>query len=174
MTSIEFQENLDPIRDLLFAFALKLTRNKEDAKDLMQETLTRAFSNLDRFTVGTNFKAWISTIMRNSFINNYRKKKTRNRVEKPVDDFLFAVESTSVTGNAHSTIMQKELTSMVDRLEDGYKTPFLMFFQGYQYQEISEQMNLPMGTVKSRIFFARKKLKSMVQERYGAVDFRRA
>ena len=174
MTSIEFQDNLTPIRDLLFAFALKLTRNQEDAKDLMQETLTRAFSNLDRFTVGTNFKAWISTIMRNSFINNYRKKKTRNRVEKPVDDFLFAVESTTITGSAHSKIMQKELTNMVDRLEDGYKTPFLMFFQGYRYQEISEQINLPMGTVKSRIFFARKKLKGMVQARYGAVDFRRA
>lgn len=174
MTSIEFQDKLSPIRDLLFAFALKLTRNQEDAKDLMQETLTRAYGNLHRFQSGTNFKAWVSTIMRNSFINNYRKKKTRNRVEKPVDDFLFAIESTFVSGNAHSEIMQKELTNIVDRLDEGYKTPFLMFFQGYHYNEISQQMNIPMGTVKSRIFFARKKLKSMVQERYGVVDFRRA
>ena len=171
MTITEFQDNLTPIRDLLFAFALKLTRNQEDAKDLMQETLTRAYGNIHRFEVDTNFKAWISTIMRNSFINNYRKMKTRNRVEKPVEDFLFAVENACTTGNAHSTIMQKELTNMMDKLEDGYRTPFLMFFQGYHYDEISKMMDIPMGTVKSRIFFARKKLKSMVHERYGVVDF---
>jgi RNA polymerase sigma-70 factor (ECF subfamily) len=174
MTSIEFQENLLPIRNLLFAFAMKLTRNQEDAKDLMQETLMRAYGNLHRFQSGTNFKAWISTIMRNSFINNYRKMKTRKQVEKPVEDFLFAVESTSISDNAFSIIMHQELTNLVDRLDDGYKVPFLMYFQGYHYNEISQKMEIPMGTVKSRIFFARKKLKNMVKEQYGEVDFRRA
>ena len=174
MTTIEFQDKLEPLRDLLFAFALKLTQNQDDAKDLLQETLTRAFSNLHRFENNTNFKAWLSTIMRNSFINNYRKKKTRNKVVKPVEDFLFAIENKSVVNNAHSTIMHKELTNMVERLDDSYKVPFLLFFQGYHYDEISKQMEIPMGTVKSRIFFARKKLKAMVTERYGTVDFIRA
>lgn len=167
MSTLEFNIAIDKLHDLLFAFAMKLTRNREDAKDLMQETTMLAYASLHRFEPGTYFKSWVSTIMRNSFINNYRKMKTRNRVEKPIEDFIYAVENKAVSNQAGSMIMQKELTAILDSLADDYKIPFLMFFQGYHYGEIAEHMNMPVGTVKSRIFYARKQLKEMIGQQYG-------
>lgn len=170
MTNAAFKNNLAKIESLLFGFAMKLTHNKENAKDLMQETLLRSFNNKDRFTEGTNFKAWMTTIMYNSFVNNYRKKKTRNKVVKPVEDFSYLIASKSVEGNGDSVIMVKELKKMVNNLSDNYKVPFEMMCEGYQYDEIAEKTNLPMGTVKSRIFYARKKLQIMVNNRYGSIE----
>lgn len=174
MTTSEFNAKYQPLENLLFAFAMKLTRNTTNAQDLMQETLCRAFKNKDRFTIGTNFKAWITTIMRNNFINDYRKKKTRNKVEAPIEDFSYFVENKSVEGNANSIIMMKELTKMVESLTEDFKKPFTMFNDGFHYDEIAEAMNIPIGTVKSRIFFARKKLKGMVNAHYGTTLLRRA
>lgn len=174
MTTLEFNANYKPLEDLLFAFAMKLTRDKVNAKDLMQETLCRAYKNKDRFSVGTNFKAWITTIMRNNYINDYRKLKTRNRVEAPIEDYAYMVENKATEGNASSIIMMKELTSMVDSLSEGFQKPFIMFMDGYHYDEIAAEMNIPIGTVKSRIFFARKKLKGMVKAQYGSLNIRRA
>lgn len=174
MTTKEFNQKYQPLESLLFAFAMKLTRNSTNAQDLMQETLCRAFKNKDRFLMGTNFKAWITTIMRNNFINDYRKNKTRNRVEAPIEDFSYFVENKSVEGNANSIIMMKELTKMVESLSEGFKEPFNMFNEGFHYDEIAETMGIPIGTVKSRIFFARKKLRNMVANRYGTTLIRRA
>lgn len=167
MTAIDFQQKYEYLHDLLFAFAMKLTRNTEDAKDLMQETACRAYQYRDRYKMGTNFKAWMSTIMRNTFINNYRKKKTRKKTEAPIEDFLFAIENKSVSNEANSVIFVNEIKKMLGTLSDTYQIPFLMFFHGYQYMEIAEHLDIPIGTVKSRIFFARKKLKAMIRERYG-------
>lgn len=168
LTDVEFQSKFDQLNDLLFAFAMKLTRDKENAKDLMQETVCRAYKHRHKFAKGTNFKAWLTTIMRNTFINDYRKRRTRNQVEAPIEDFLFALENKSTTGNnAKSSIMMKELIGMLDSLSELYKIPFMLFYQGYQYHEIAQQLDIPMGTVKSRIFFARKKMKKMITERYG-------
>jgi RNA polymerase sigma-70 factor (ECF subfamily) len=167
MTATDFQQKYEFLHDLLFAFAMKLTRNKEDAKDLMQETACRAYQYRDRYKMGTNFKAWMSTIMRNTFINNYRKKKTRKKTEAPIEDFLFAIENKSVSNEANSVIFVNEIKKMLGTLSDTYQAPFLMFFRGYQYMEIAKHLGIPIGTVKSRIFFARKKLKAMIRERYG-------
>lgn len=174
MTTTEFNKSYQPLEALLFAFAMKLTRNTTNAQDLMQETLCRAFKNKDRFLIGTNFKAWITTIMRNNFINDYRKRKTRNKVEAPIEDFGYFVENKSVEGNANSIIMMKELTKMVESLEEDFSKPFNMFNEGFHYDEIATEMNIPIGTVKSRIFFARKKLKSMIKARYGTTLLQRA
>lgn len=168
MTSTDFQNKLNDLHDLLFAFAMKLTRDTEDAKDLMQETACRAYQHRNRFKTGTNFKAWLTTIMRNTFINDYRKRRTRNQVEAPIENFLFALENKSITANgAASSIMMKELVGMLDSLSDLYRIPFLLHHQGFQYHEIAQQMDIPMGTVKSRIFFARKKMKKMIVALYG-------
>ena len=167
MTTSAFNQELAKIESLLFGFAMKLTRNKENAKDLMQETLMRSFKNRDRFTEGTNFKSWMTTIMYNSYINHYRKKQTRNKVMKPVEDFTYLVESKSTEGDAYGMILGQELNKMVNNLTDDYKVPFQMFVEGYHYDEIAAKIDLPMGTVKSRIFYARKKLKGMVKSRYG-------
>ena len=165
MSTLEFNTNFAKLHDLLFAFAMKMTRNKEDAKDLMQETAMLAYANLHRFQPGTYFKSWVSTIMRNSFINNYRKMKTRNNVEQPIEDFVATVGKT-ITNQASSIIMQGELNDIINKLSNDYKVPFLMFFQGYHYDEIAEHMSLPIGTVKSRIFYARKQLKELISIRY--------
>lgn len=170
MSPVEFNEKFNPLNDRLFGFAMRLTKNKEDAKDLMQETIFKAFRNRDRFRPGTNFKAWVSTIMRNSFINNYRKKKTRNQIEQPVDDLQIAAGNKAINGNAYTSIMAKEILSMVDELSDLYAVPFMMHYQGYEYQEIAQNLSVPMGTIKSRIHTARKKLKDMINERYGRLE----
>lgn len=174
MTTVEFNNKTSKLEGLLFAFAMKLTKDRENAKDLLQETLMRAYANKDRFTTGTNFKAWVTTIMRNCFINEYRKRRTRNKVEQPLEENTeFAVKK-AVNNEAGTVIMMKELRHMLDNLGDNHRVPFEMFYNGYEYQEISEQLNLPMGTVKSRIFFARKKMKNMIVNRYGTETLRRA
>lgn len=167
MNPLEFNASFDKLHDMLFSFALKMTRNKEDAKDLMQETAMLAFANLHRFEPGTYFKSWVSTIMRNSFINNYRKMKTRNNVEQPIEASFAKAGGKAITNQASSSMMQQELSQIMDSLSDDYKVPFLMFYQGYHYDEIAEHLNLPIGTVKSRIFYARKQLKEIINFRYG-------
>lgn len=167
MTVSEFNTRFSELEDLLFGFAMKLTKNRERSKDLMQETVMRAFKNKDRFKNGTNFKAWITTIMRNSFINEYRKQRTRNRAEQPVEDLLYIADQAVVAEKANASILLKELERIVEALHDTYRVPFMMFYRGYSYLEISAHLQLPIGTVKSRIFFARKQLKGSIAERYG-------
>ncbi len=170
MSTFQFVEEFRGFEDRLFSFALKLTRNKEDAKDLIQETALRAYDNRDKFKVGTNFKGWLTTIMRNTFINQYRKEKKRKTVNEPLDTFLFAIENTSsVSNSAMSRLTMQELEEIFDEIGDSYSVPFLMFFKGFRYDEIAEHMEIPMGTVKSRIFFARKKLKKHLEAKYENV-----
>jgi len=167
LTTKEFQSKFAELEDLMFGFAMKLTRNREEAKDLMQEVLFRAYKNRGSYTVGTNFKAWVSTIMRNTFINNYRKKCTRNRVMAPVEDFMFAADNKAAESNPEGKIMLKEIHGMINSLTDAYRDPFKLFLQGFQYQEIAEKFSIPMGTVKSRINYARKKLQTSIINSYG-------
>ena len=167
MTVTEFNTQFNELEDLLFGFAMKLTKNRDRSRDLMQETVMRAYKNKDRFQNGTNFKAWITTIMRNSFINNYRKQRTRNNVEQPVEDMLHVADQAVTTEKASSSIMMEELQDILKNLSDTYRIPFTMFYEGYQYLEIAAHMNLPIGTVKSRIFFARKQLKQTITAKYG-------
>lgn len=167
MLTLDFSGQLGEFAGMLQSFAYKLTKNNDDAKDLFQETAYRAISNLEKFKVGTNLKAWLFTIMRNIFINNYRKKVKSNTIFDSTDNlFYLNAGSQTISNSAESTMMMDELQGMVDSLEDGIRVPFLLHYYGYKYQEISEQLDLPLGTVKSRIFFARKELKSLVLARY--------
>ncbi len=167
MTPIEFNNRYERLHDLLFAFAMKLTKNIEDAKDLMQETVANGFANRHRFTMGTNFKAWMTTIMRNAFINDYRKKRTRNQVEQPIEDVAYAVSNKMASDKTDAPAMLQDLRFILDGLDDNHRLPFMMFYRGFQYNEIADHFDLPIGTVKSRIFFARKKLKSRIKAHYG-------
>ena len=106
--------------------------------------------------------------MRNTFINKYRREKKRRIVNEPLDAFLFAVENKNIVSNdAISQLTMQEIKDMFGEIGEAYSTPFLMFYRGYHYDEIAEYMKIPIGTVKSRIFFARKKLKVLIRERYG-------
>lgn len=167
MTTTDFNQQVTDMNGLFWGFAMRLTGNRHNAKDLMQETLMRAFASRDKFTEGTNFKAWVNTIMQNCFINDYRKRRTRSKVVQLLEDNMTAVVKQPVTNMGPSVTMMNELHSIMDNLCDSNRIPFEMFFDGFDYREIAEQLDIPMGTVKSRIFFARKKLKGMIQGHYG-------
>lgn len=99
MTTTEFVRNFQSIESTLFAFALKITRNHQDALDLVQEAGLKGFRHRDRFELGTNFRAWMSTILRNTFINQYRKQRRAKIVSEPVENLAYALESSSSIPN---------------------------------------------------------------------------
>lgn len=168
MSTIEFNQQFNQMSNYLHAFAYNLTKNGEDARDLFQETAFRALTNSEKFRPGTNFKAWLFTIMKNIFINNYRKKVKSNTVFDSTDNQFYINSGVNqVHNDASSNIMMQELNEMVDNLDTSIRVPFLMHFQGYKYQEIADTLELPLGTVKSRIFFARKALKGTIKYRYA-------
>jgi RNA polymerase sigma-70 factor, ECF subfamily len=167
MSTLEFNAQFDRLTSLLQAFAYNLTKNAEDAKDLFQETAYRAMTNRDKFRPGTNFKAWLFTIMKNIFINNYRKKVKANTIMDSTENLFYINSGSTVISNGgDSNIMMKELTGMIEGLDESIRIPFMMHYQGFKYQEIADHFDLPLGTVKSRIFFARKELKELIKQRY--------
>jgi len=159
MTAIEFNYQLTNLSDSLERFAFSLTTNREDARDLLQETFVKAISYRDKYTDDTNLKAWTFTIMKNTFINNYRRTVKANTTFDHTDDlyYLNMRREPSVEG-PESTLSAKEIESHIERLDDEFKVPFRMHLQGYKYKEIANNLGLKIGTVKSRIFFTRKKL----------------
>jgi RNA polymerase sigma-70 factor, ECF subfamily len=168
MTSFEFNHKLGGLTSVLLSFAYNLTKNSDDAKDLYQETAFRALSNRDKFQPDTNFKAWMFTIMKNIFINNYRKRIKANTVLDTTDNqYYLNSGSHAVPNSAEGGMMLKELDTMLTNLDDSIRVPFLMHFEGHKYQEIADDLGLPLGTVKSRIFFARKELKEQILSQYG-------
>lgn len=160
MANTNFSNDVVGLQSSLKPFALKLTRDMDDAEDLIQETMFRAFSNEDKFQSGTKLKAWLYTIMKNIFINNYRKKIKRNTIVDNSDNqyFIDSVSHTT-TNDAEMAFVRKDIDQAILSLSNEFRVPFMMHFKGYKYHEIAEKLNLPLGTVKSRIFFTRKALK---------------
>lgn len=168
MATAEFDQNFINLESSLRSFAYNLTKNEEDAHDLYQETALRAVSNREKFNPGTNFKAWLFTIMKNIFINNYRKKVKKNTIIDSTENMYFINSGSVVISNdAGANILMAELNKMISTLEDSIRVPFLKHFEGFKYQEIADELELPLGTVKSRIFFARKALKQKIKAQYG-------
>ncbi|MCW3112249.1 MAG: polymerase sigma factor [Segetibacter sp.] len=164
MSTIEFNQMLLANAEFLRPFAITLTRDNETAKDLFQETLFRALANKEKYNVGTNIKAWLYTIMRNVFINNYRKKARENTVlDSTPNDFLLDYNQTTTDNNAIATLQLKEIKASIHELPDIFKKPFLLYFDGFKYHEIAGMLKEPLGTIKSRIHFARKLLKAQIQ-----------
>ena len=163
----QIQEQLEGVSNSLRAFSLKLTGNSVDAEDLYQDTALRIITNADKYRPGTNFKAWAVTIMRNIFINNYRKKVRRNMIidQTPNNYYLNSGDRT-VNNDGESNVAYGELVKMVNSLPEDFRKPFIMAYQGYKYEEIADQLGSPLGTIKSRIFFARKKLQKLYRTRY--------
>jgi len=160
MTTLEFSYSLNKLSKSLKPFALKLTRDSDDANDLMQDTVVKAFSNKDKFTEGTNLKAWLYTIMKNTFITNYQKMVRRGTFIDTTDNLHYINSGSSMIENeAFSNFTMEDINQTLDQLEDVYKTPFLMHFKGYKYHEIANNLTIPIGTVKNRIHIARKILK---------------
>jgi RNA polymerase sigma-70 factor (ECF subfamily) len=165
MTTIEFNNHLLNLKPNLERFAYSLTLNKYDAEDLVQETYYKALVNRDQFINFSNLKAWTFTIMKNTFINNYRRSTRQNTTFDNSKDFYVL---NSVTDDDNSSpdeqISHEYLSKAIENLEDEYKVPFIMHVNGYKYKEIADELNLKIGTVKSRIFFSRKKLIDSLKE----------
>lgn len=158
----QIQDQLDRISNSLRAFSLKLTGNNVDAEDLYQDTALRIITNADKYNPGTNFKAWAVTIMRNIFINNYRKKVRRNMIIDQTPNNYYLNSGDKVVSNEGETnVAFGELLKLVNALPEDFRKPFMMAYQGYKYDEIADELGSPLGTIKSRIFFARKKLQKM-------------
>lgn len=170
MSTVEFYSKFDKLTQVLQAFSYNLTKNVEDSRDLYQETAFRALSNREKFTTGTNFKAWIFTIMKNIFINNYRKKVKANTIIDSTDNqFYINSGRNAVINSGENNIMMDELLSMIASLDESIRVPFEMHHEGFKYQEVADELNLPLGTVKSRIFFARKELKDLIYRKYDKI-----
>ncbi len=165
MTAVEFNYQLTNLSSNLERFALSLTSNSEDAKDLLQETFAKAITYRDKFEENTNLKAWTFTIMKNTFINNYRRNVKANTTFDNTDDLYYLNlnnESESHTPDTEYSV--KEIQKSIEELTDEFRLPFIMHTQGYKYKEIAEKLNLKIGTVKSRIFFTRKKLMEKLKD----------
>lgn len=149
--------------EFLKPFAVTLTRDNEVAKDLLQETMYRALANKDKYNVGTNIKAWLYTIMRNIFINNYRRRAKQNTIfNSTPNDFLLDYNQVTVSNVAESALKLKDIQAAIHHLPHIFRNPFMLYFEGYKYHEIAEMLKEPLGTIKSRIHFARKLLKEQL------------
>ncbi len=150
--------------DLLMPFAFKLTQDYEDARDLFQETICKAIANEEKYSMGTNLKAWLYTIMRNIFINDYRRKNRQQVVFDGTTSDYYINSTKAVTYNdAVASINIKEIKKAIINLPELFKDPFLLHFEGYKYTEIADILSEPLGTIKSRVHFARKLLKSQIE-----------
>lgn len=166
MPAIEFNRILLNNTEFLKPFAFTLTRDNEAAKDLLQETLYRALANQDKYRMDTNIKAWLYTIMRNIFINDYRRKVKQAIIpDSTPNEYLINQYQGAVANAAIAGIHLKEVQKAIHNLPNIFRNPFLLYFDGYKYHEIADMLGEPLGTIKSRIHFARKLLKSHV-ERY--------
>ena len=166
-SSNTFQTNLMNLQSNMMSFALMLTSNREDAMDLLQDTTLKALDNQDKYADNTNFKGWVFTIMRNIFINNYRRASRAATVVDTTENLYYLnMSQESGLETPEGAYGAGEIAAAIEEFSDDFRIPFTMHVQGYKYNEIAEKMNLPLGTIKSRIFLARKRL----QERFA--DYR--
>jgi RNA polymerase sigma-70 factor (ECF subfamily) len=160
MTTLEFSYSLQKLSSSLKPFALKLTRDTDDANDLLQDTMVKAFTNKDKFTEGTNLKAWLYTIMKNTFITNYQRMVRRGTFVDTTDNLHYLNSGDVLVENgAYGDFAMNDIQLAIENLEAVYKTPFMMHFRGFKYHEIADKLEIPIGTVKNRIHIARKLLK---------------
>ncbi|WP_298109279.1 RNA polymerase sigma factor [uncultured Bacteroides sp.] len=165
MNSITFKNELVGAQEELLRFAFKLTADREEANDLLQETSLKALDNEDKYTPETNFKGWIYTIMRNIFINNYRRVvREQTFVDQTENLYHLSTPRDEAQDYTESAYDLKEMRRIVNSLPREYKVPFSMHVAGFKYREIAEKLGLPIGTVKSRIFFTRQKLQHELKD----------
>lgn len=149
----------------LRSFALKLTLDKDAAHDLVQDTTLKALNNQDKFVDNANFKGWMLTIMRNIFINNYRKSVRENTIIDSSEDlYHLNLKQDSGLETPDGAYAVSEITEILSQFPKDYSEPFSLHVAGYKYEEISDRLSMPLGTVKSRIFFTRKRLREILKD----------
>jgi RNA polymerase sigma factor (sigma-70 family) len=164
MTALEFTYQVGNFSKILKPFALRLTKDLDDANDLIQDTLVKAYTHREKYLDGTNLKAWLFTIMKNTFITQYQRMVRRNTFIDTTDNLHFINSSDSLQENlALNSFIGEDINKALAKTEEMYRTPFLMYFNGFKYHEIAEELDLPIGTVKNRIHIARKELKNQLK-----------
>ncbi len=165
MDAVTFEKELLVVRPKLYNYACQLTMCVEDAEDLLQETCLKIWTNAEKFITEQNFKGWAFTIMKNIFINDYRKNAKRKQInDSTPNDYFLNLTNVYAQETPDGTLSEKEIRNIVNKFNEELRTPFKYYLAGYEYKEIAETMGIPLGTVKSRIFFARKKLQKMLKD----------
>lgn len=160
-----FQLKLLSLQENMMNFALTLTANREDAQDLLQETTLKVLNNQEKFIDNINFKGWVLTVMRNLFINNYYKVvRSHTVIDSNADLYNLNITNESGHDSPDNNYQIKEINKVINELSDDLKIPFSLYLSGYKYQEIADALNIPLGTVKSRIFFARQELQNKLKD----------
>lgn len=163
MQQLQFDQHYVENYNALMSFAYKLTNSKSEAEDLVQETAIKAYKNFNSFIKHSNFKNWSFTILKNTFLTKYRKNKKMSIVSKPVEEMLFAVSPNIVDDTQVKTNSNLQyLHSCISKLNPKSKKVFTLYINGYSYEEIGQVSDIPIGTVKSRISYARKKLQQII------------
>ena len=165
MKEVQVENELVALQSNMRNFAFSLTLNRDDAEDLLQDTTLKVLDNQDKFTDNVNFKGWVLTIMKNIFINNYRKiVRNQTVVDKTEDLHHLNLPQNSGFDSPEGSYAIREITNSIAAFADEYRIPFSMHIQGFKYEEIAQHMSLPIGTVKSRIFLARKRLQEQLKD----------
>lgn len=168
MSIFEFNQHLLGLRQSLFYFALSLTRDRDEAKDLLQESLLRALTYREKFRDNTNFKAWLYTIMRNTFINQHRRGKRTDALMERVEHDRAQAHRVETPASTESSITMHEIQTGLARLDNSFREPFQLHHDGYKYHEIAQRLGIPLGTVKSRIHQARHRLMDILSDKNAA------
>ena len=164
-TKTSFENQLVDLHGNMLNFALTLTANREEAKDLLQETALRVLNNKEKYYEDTNFKGWVFTIMHNIFVNNYRRiVRSQTIIDSSTNLYHLDLPQDSGFDTPSEACTITEINQAINSFTDEYKVPFSMHVSGYKYEEIATHLDLPIGTVKSRIFFARKKLQTLLRD----------
>jgi len=164
MNTLQFQKDLLSLQENMLNFAMSLTANPDDAQDLLQDTTLKVLDNQDKYVDNVNFKGWVLTVMRNIFINNYhRVVRTQTVVDQNADLYNLDIVNESGFDSPDGIYQLSEINQAIERLDDDLRIAFSLYLSGYKYHEIAEQLALPLGTVKSRIYFARKELQDRLK-----------
>lgn len=164
MTALEFNHKLTQLQGTLKLFTHRFTKNEEESKDLIQDTMVKALTYKDKFVENTNLKGWLYTIMRNIFINNYRKKKRAKTTYDDTESLYFLNVADNHTFNLpDSKLEYNQVQEIINETKDEFLIPFKMYLEGYKYHEIADKLDIPMGTVKTRIFYARKDIQKKLK-----------
>jgi len=161
MENISLNHQICNHRSCLESFAMKFTRDVEDANDLVQDTIIKAIRYHHMYKQGTNLRGWLFTIMRNTFINSYHRNSRRNAVVETSEDLTsYQLHNSATRNQGENKFVMEDINKAMERLQPEYSEPFLKYFEGYKYHEIADDLNIPIGTVKTRIHMARMALKS--------------
>ncbi|MDE6417729.1 MAG: RNA polymerase sigma factor [Duncaniella sp.] len=161
MATQAFQNKLMALQANMLNFAFMLTSDRDNAYDLLQDTMLKVLDSEEKYAENVNFKGWVFTIMRNIFINNYRRAvRNATVVDQTEDLYHLNISQDSGLATPEGALSAGEITTAIQEMPKEYSEPFSLYVSGYKYEEIAKELSLPLGTVKSRIFFARKRLQT--------------